>query len=489
VTRWSWPRDLNGLLGQVLMESLWLNALAVVIATLAPSQLRLTYLTTAAPQLGCALLARLSLQLPLRLSVQRLLLLAAAASLLAVWLQWVIAPDARSLAPWGSLITQPWRHGIALSRPLLVITWLIGLYACARGLLAGLVVQTGPLVTRWFMIGAVLLLGLFLFLAGTGLPQAQLPIARLSALTAWYFVCGMLVVAFAQRRSLHARERLRPQTSFAFVLATGLPAALVAIGALLLVGGRRAMRWIMELTLEGVDWAIRVLWLVARMLGLMVHALMDWLRQFGGSGVPRSRNTAIDRVPPALELWSSQPGQWSAPEWNALPVLLLAAAALLVVLVLSLLFRARARALADEAQEESESLWSWALMQQQWSAAAQRLLSGWRSRQARLLLRVDAAEGQGDATLHDIGQVYRAMLRWAALHGHPRARSTTTLELAAALASDRALGKIDVALITSSYNDAHYGAQAVPEPELESARQQLRALLTRRSYAPPTAGR
>jgi hypothetical protein len=35
-----------------------------------------------------------------------------------------------------------------------------------------------------------------------------------------------------------------------------------------------------------------------------------------------------------------------------------------------------------------------------------------------------------------------------------------------------------VAAITRCYNDARYGEQVIPEPELEHAREQLRALQT-----------
>jgi len=478
VTRWSSPRELGGLVGLVLLESLWLHALVLVITSLGPSPLRLGYLTTAAPQLSCALLARASLQLPLRIPVQRLLLLAAAMALLVLWLRWVIAPDALvSLEMWGSLITRPWHHGIALGGPSLAIAWLIGLYTCVRGLLAGLAAQTGALVTHWFMIGAIALLTLFLVLAISGLPESQLPIARLQALTGGYFVCGMLVVGLAQRRSLYARERLRPPPSLAFALAMGLPASLVAASAVLLVGGRRVLRWAMERSLQLAEWSNDMLWLLARTLGRTVHVLLSWLGQLGGDRTARSRGLAVDSTAPVPELWGCQGRTWNAPEWNALPVFLLVAALVLFTMVLGVLLRARSRVLAADAVDESESLWSWALMKQQGWAALQRLLLGWRT-QSKRLLRSDAISGErpSDTGLRDIRQVYRALLRWAATHGHPRARATTTLELAESLAADRSLAGADVAAITRCYNDARYGEQAIAEPELEHAREQLRAL-------------
>jgi len=261
------------------------------------------------------------------------------------------------------------------------------------------------------------------------------------------------------------------------VLAMGLPASLVAASAVLLVGGRRVLRWTMERSLQLAEWSSDMLWLLARTLGRSVHVLLSWLGQIGGDRSARSRGIAVDSAPPAPELWGCQGRAWNAPEWNALPVFLVVAGLVLSMMVLGVLLRARTRVLVAGAVDESESLWSWTLMKQQGWAALQRLLLGWRA-QGKRLLQSAAVSGErpSDTGLRDIRQVYRALLRWAATHGHPRARSTTTLELAETLATDRSLAGADVASITRCYNDARYGEQAIPETELERAREQLRAL-------------
>ena len=204
--------------------------------------MQLPYPQTAATQLGCAL--RPGLRSSCRSSpVAEVLLLAAAVALLMLWLRWVIAPDAHApLQQWGSLITKPWRHGSELRGSTLVLVWLFGLYACARGLLAGLAEQTGTLVTQWFMIGAVALLLLFLFLAGTGRAGTQSD-RSLAGLTRGYFVCGMLVVGIAPAPlAVFGESACGHDFHSRSCVARALPTALVAVTAVMMVGGQRVVR-------------------------------------------------------------------------------------------------------------------------------------------------------------------------------------------------------------------------------------------------------
>jgi hypothetical protein len=156
---------------------------------------------------------------------------------------------------------------------------------------------------------------------------------------------------------------------------------------------------------------------------------------------------------------------------------MVALAVLVAFVYLQLLARART-SVSESTLEEGSSAWSWALSRRQALDAWKSLLDSLRSRTARAVRRIVSLRSPRGEALRDIRQIYRALLRWAAEHGHHRPPDATPYEFAAQLAPAVAHAEEHVALITMYYVEARYGRRVLDEAELRRARQCLNHLLS-----------
>jgi Domain of unknown function (DUF4129) len=153
-----------------------------------------------------------------------------------------------------------------------------------------------------------------------------------------------------------------------------------------------------------------------------------------------------------------------------LPILKIVLPVLFIVLmtrvILWLLNRRRIRLVHMEQQDLSESIWSWHLFLTQLKAF---LLAIWRRFFPGAVLEeamVEKEEIDGESTARSIRAIYRALLRWAAGRGYGRRREETPHEFKERLQQEIPQGELELSGITKAYSEFRYGDEAPDEEEV-----------------------
>ena len=456
--RWFSRSELLAIFGQCCMDSAWVYACMRVVGALVPSALELSWGRVLGLQLGAALAVRGVVGLGWSVPVQLL----AALIVLAQFLFGTLAPPH---ADWTlRVITEPWLYGVNITGPLTFLVWLVGVFLTARGVLIGARSAAAAAVRRWFLVGAIMLVGLYALLARGGVALSELPVAELQALTGGYFLGGTCVCALIERHAAHARQRLPLQHAAAFAVALALPVCALGLSSAVLALGAFGARAVIEQARQLGFWFLQMVWTSCLAIA---HLLVGFLRllatAFGEARIQPSQPGAgtKERV---FGL-----GRWHNPlthaELDALPGVLGLAVLLIVGWYTFFLLRRRVLAHVPEVLEQSSSLWSW-------RRALERLRSSISG--ARALL--DRGRGQLAALVgeyrapRDIRAVYRQLLRWAAAHGHPRGRGVTPLELSEQLGQAYPDRRQQLQELTGYYNAARYAAEPTSEQTLQHAR-------------------
>jgi Domain of unknown function (DUF4129) len=158
-----------------------------------------------------------------------------------------------------------------------------------------------------------------------------------------------------------------------------------------------------------------------------------------------------------------------------LPVLKILLPVLFIVLmtrvILWLLKRRRIRLVHTEQQDISESIWSWHLFLTQLKAF---LLAIWRRFFPGAVREEDMVgkeEIDGEGMARSIRAIYQALLRWASDHGYRRRKEETPHEFKERLQQKIPQGELELGSLTNAYSELRYGGH-VPDDE-EVARAQV----------------
>lgn len=454
-------RDTLLRVGWALIEALPLAAVAVTVtATLPAGAPRLTTAPLVLLVIAATLTGRAATRLPARPPLGRALALPVAALLAFGWLRLSVPSGAGAVA------------SASLS--------LLALGGVGRGLLLGFQQPAHAALMRAFLRGAVALTLLFALLSLARVSVEASLRAQLRLMVLGYFAVGPAVVAVAQQRDLgRARGKRTPLTA-SWLMAVLLPVASALAIAVLASAGSGGMRSALGAAMHVAGLAVD---LTARAAAWVAYAgvfALTWLaRALPGGGSrhappPLPPSAHEDDAPPIAV---GPPVPLTVAQHDVAAAMLLVTAVLFATLYVSKLLRAPAA--ADDpfdADEERTSLWSWKLFARQARDLVRALLShgrtlsqgaaarsGWRTRPAR------------DADLSDVRGVYRALLRWAARRGRPRAPATTPHELAAQVACDDG-ERAHLDAITQLYAEARYGERTTTPASLAAARAHLDAL-------------
>ncbi len=146
-----------------------------------------------------------------------------------------------------------------------------------------------------------------------------------------------------------------------------------------------------------------------------------------------------------------------------LPILVI----VLLVLIVRLLLRKRPLHITRRIVEVHESLWSWELFLTQIKAF---LLALWLRLFPRQAGETQASESESEGaiepTARSIREIYRAMLRWAMLHGYPRKRNETPYEFRTRLRTLLPFTEPEVSTVTEAYTAIRYGRVVPSEAEV-----------------------
>jgi hypothetical protein len=151
-------------------------------------------------------------------------------------------------------------------------------------------------------------------------------------------------------------------------------------------------------------------------------------------------------------------------------VLLASAGVVMLGLFVAAFFRRGDRKRSGQVQEESISLWSLALLGEQLRSLIHGWAAGLRSQRSALADRFRSQPGAAGADRpHDVRAIYRALLRWAADRGQPRAKACTPHEFAAQLARANLTRRPGIELLTTYYESERYGAKQTKLIQLQHA--------------------
>lgn len=380
---------------------------------------------------------------------------------------------------------EAWHAGVLLSpvtdgriaMDAMLVTGGLGLAVWCRGLWLGAVPATTGTLTVRFLVGSLALIALAILLAlasGTGTERYE---HTLQLLVLGYFILAPTMLALTHLHSLRDPGETARPASLAWVVALVVPMGLVVTAGLLLTNDLvPVMSQAMHLAVQAFLLAAAVLrWMFGWLLDLL-GALLAWLRLDSHGAL--SPVTA-HRMPPLPQVHA---GALDESAGLSGYLLVIPAAVLLVVFAWLLARNVRPRA-ERPAREERSSLWSWVLFRRQVRTAWE----GWVDR-----LRPhpgpdsgQTARAKPDAAVPtDIRGLYRALLRWAAAHGHPRHQDTTPRELQRTLVAAAPQAASALALITDSYEQVRYGEDDLPPGALAAAAERLAAL---QSPDPPSA--
>jgi hypothetical protein len=235
--------------------------------------------------------------------------------------------------------------------------------------------------------------------------------------------------------------------------------------------------WLMHVVTQ----AVLLLWLGLLWLLEGFGVVLSWLAglfPFAWHWGTRANGPAPVVLPPWQQLYAlSDPVHIPA---------LVPAILLLLLAVLSVHFltrRSRSRP-AEHVDEERSSLWSWQLFRDQFMTAWWALLRRFRTRANEVFgatarsnpasAKVMIAPGMGG-----IREIYRRLLRWAAVNGHPRRPATTPNELQCELLEAIPMASAAIELITRNYEFARYGDVAIEDAAIAASRAAIKHLENR----------
>lgn len=151
-------------------------------------------------------------------------------------------------------------------------------------------------------------------------------------------------------------------------------------------------------------------------------------------------------------------------------VLLLAIVVFTLLLVIRFIRRWRKRTRLPQRWELHESLWSWLLFWEQFKGLMHALLKRIMAitRHPGQVTAYSLAKDRQILAIHNIYEIYRSLLIYAATQGYPRANYETPYEFSVRLAQHYPLMEPHLALITSAYVTTRY-ADTTLKPEDVSA--------------------
>ncbi len=153
-------------------------------------------------------------------------------------------------------------------------------------------------------------------------------------------------------------------------------------------------------------------------------------------------------------------------------ILLLAMITFILVLVIKFIRWWRKRERPRQRWELHESLWSWPLFLQQFKSILHALLKHVMTYLLRPTqhTKVSLSPDRQITSIHNIYEIYRSFLHYAAIQGYPRASYETPNEFSNRLTHQFPLIEPDLALITSAYITTRYAASTL-KPEDVAATQ------------------
>jgi hypothetical protein len=164
-----------------------------------------------------------------------------------------------------------------------------------------------------------------------------------------------------------------------------------------------------------------------------------------------------------------------------LPVLVI----ILVVLIARLLLRRRRISVTRRITEVHESVWSWELF---WTQLRALLRAFWLRLFPQQYGETDRQESESDVATEpkarSIREVYRAMLRWAALRGYPRKRDETPYEFRTRLRTRLPFTEPEISTMTEVYTAIRYGSVVPSEDEVAHIQQSWQQLQRKTSTMP-----
>ena len=158
-----------------------------------------------------------------------------------------------------------------------------------------------------------------------------------------------------------------------------------------------------------------------------------------------------------------------------IPVLLI----VLAIIIIRWIIRFRRNLGATGKQKGAdlhESLWSWNLFWHQFKALLRSLFGRFFPQKESPQEPLTLEEIHAEPNARSIREVYRALLRSAALRGYPRSKNETPSEFQQRLNEKTPLAEPQLAAVTDAYIATRYGGAVPPEAEVAQVRQQWTSL-------------
>jgi len=406
----------------------------------------------------------------------RLVVLSTVAILLAV----VVRLD---LSGGHALWDPGWGQYVQEHLPLLVTALAFGAYLLWRGICVGRESPSLDVLYQKFLIGLTVLVMLLVLWSvasrGDEFPELS-PSVGIYVLA--YFFVGLLGLAFANLQSIR-QEMLRREESPGLSYRRWLPLLLgvvVAIAAVSL-GLASALSFdLLALVLHGLgvlaSWLLTAfVYAVALPLGVVAAGLIylfQWLVRIFGRGEPPqpfSPPDFSDLTRPAEEQQSAggiPPEVVLALKWGLVALL---AILVLFVLARALSFRRKSRE-EEDVEEVTESLWSWEGFKKDLRSFLATLLRWFRRKKRAIRAVVSppiaAAQGEDQARLFTVREIYQGLLWEGRRAGLSRRQSETPYEYQAKLESRVASGAAELQVITEAYVADRYGDVAIARDQL-----------------------
>lgn len=123
-----------------------------------------------------------------------------------------------------------------------------------------------------------------------------------------------------------------------------------------------------------------------------------------------------------------------------------------------------------------ESLWSWSLFWSQLKSMLRALFGRFFPQKATEQETLAIEDLQGEPTARTIRELYRALLKGAAMHGYPRSKNETPYEFQQRLDEKTPLAEPQLVVVTDAYTATRYGGKVPDDAEVTQVRQQWTTL-------------